>query len=341
MLRRGFGLATCVALLVSACGDDHEPRDPSQYFHPPDAGATEALPDAPGADPEVRIAWFGHSLVQRPGDVPIDLPKLVADLHHAARIDGRTRIAERPPRAFTLLNRHLGHHLDGPGDAEAALRTLGAEGVTHVVGIGFMHMLGEGWFARPTLGLWLQRIGLSGFDSPRRHTEHVYRFMALMKQHAPRATWVSYVGPALANNIVPQPAIDARYACIEQTAHGAGMHALSAHVGHAFRSAEQRGASRPELALKLNTDDSLHLSPQGAVLAASVLYQRIYGVDPVGLTVPGPYYQDLGAGDDARRAVARFLQEVARDTNATYAPPCDDAALLPEDARARNQLGAR
>ena len=333
---RGLLLA---AALLGGC-EQPEPRDPAQYYHPPDAG-TEAAPERDGPDAGgVVIAWFGHSLVQRPGDTPLDLPKLVADLHHAARSDGRTEIPERAPHAFTLLNRHLGHHLDGPGDAEARLRELADAGVTHVVGIGFMHMLGESMFERPSMSLWLDRIGVEGFDSPRRHTEHIYRLLQLMQRYTPRASWVSYVGPALANNVVPQPAIDARYACIEQTAREAGVGAISAHVGRAFREAEAEARKRPGLKLRLNTEDSLHLSAQGAVLAASVIYQRIYGVDPSGLPVPEPYRTALGDSDAARGEVARLLQRIARDTNARYAPTCDDRAILPEDERARARLSA-
>ena len=336
----------CMTLLMAAClfpgCEEPEPRDRSQYYQSPDASTVAASGSARDASDAggIAVAWFGHSLVQRPGDTPLDLPKLVAELHHAARSEGRTQIPERAPYVFTLLNRHLGHHLDGPGDAEAELRALSTAGVTHVVGIGFMHMLGEAMFERPTVSLWLGRLGVEGFDSPRRHTEHIYRFVELMRRYTPRASWVSYVGPALATNVVPQPAIDARYACIEQTVREAGVGAMSAHVGQAFRRAEAAARDRPELKVQLNTEDGLHLSQQGAVLAASVLYERIYGVDPTGLPVPARYRAALGDSDQARERVALFLQQVAHETTARYAPACDPAATLPEDERARARLTA-
>lgn len=334
ILRSSLALASALVATL-ACGEPMETPDPSQYFQPTDA---LAAPDEK-VDGAIRIAWFGHSLVQRPDDIAIDLPKLVYQLHEAARADGRTTQAQRPPRAFILLGRHLGHHLDGPGDAAARMRELKDAGITHVVGIGFMHMLGESLFKHPTLSLWAMRLGITRYDSPRIHTDHIYRLMGLMRKELPAAKWVSYVGPALSMNVAPQPAIDARHACIEESARAAGVDAISAHVGRAFRNAEAAAKTRPELKLALQAADGLHLAPQGAVLAASVLYQRIYGVDPVWLAVPEPYFSKLGDTDEARRAMAMFVQETARTTNAQYAPACGER--LPEDEAAAETLSDR
>jgi hypothetical protein len=314
-------LTLFVAMAVVACessGDAHasEPLAPPQ--------------EAKGTTP-VNVLWFGHSLVQRAGeragDPPMDLPALVDDLHRAARADGRTSIPESHARAHVLQSRHLGHHLEG--EALAQLKAAKGQGITHVVGIGYMHMLGQRSFDYATITYWLSRLSLAGYDSARSHTEHIYRFVEAMRRELPEATWVNYVGPALVFNKGPQPSIDARHACIERYGRQAGTRVLSAPVGRAIRNAEDAAQKRPELAIKLQLDDGLHLAPQGAVLAASVLYRSIYGVDPVGLAIPEPLARALAETPEQQAKVARFLQEVARDTVASYAPPC--ATPLPED----------
>jgi hypothetical protein len=198
-----------------------------------------------------------------------------------------------------------------------------------VVGIGFMHMLGEKLFAQPTLALWARKIGIERYDSPRTHTEHIYRLMGLMHKELPSATWVSYVGPALSMNVKPQPAIDGRYACIEQTAKQAGVQAVSAWVGRAFRAAEQGAKNFPHLKIALQAPDGLHLTAQGAVLAASVLYDRIYDVSPVELPVPEPYFSALGPTFPTQHETAHYLQKTARSIALRYKVECGEK--LPED----------
>ncbi len=314
---------------------------PEQTPHTPTAtaNAKEAAVIATDERQAVNILWFGHSLVQRPFDhPPLDLPALVDELHRAAREDGRTAIPEGRSRAFVLQSKHLGRHLEeGSRDK---LRASKPEGITHVVGIGFMHMLGVRAFEHPTVTYWLHRALPARFDSPRLHTEHIYRFIEDMRRELPSATWVSYIGPALSSNLVPQPYIDARYACIEHTARSAGASVLSAPVGRAFRNVEQTAQARPELAIRLQQPDGLHLTAQGALLAATVLYTAIYGVDPVGLRVPESTRVGLHAKPELRPVVAQLLQETARDTVLRYAPTCSEGARLPEDEQARNFLSA-
>ena len=294
----------------------------------------------PGARPDVvNLVWFGHSLVQRGGEPAVDLPRLVDDLHRAARAAGRSSVPESATQAFVLQQRHLGDHL--AGDARAQLRASRAHGATHVIGIGYMHMLGQRSFEHASLTYWLSRLQLASADSPRFHTEHIYRFIELMRTELPGATWVNYVGPALAHNVAPQPAIDARHACIANAAERTGDRVLNAHVGQAFRRAEQR-ARAENVPLSLQLSDGLHLSAQGAVLAASVIYQSIYGVDVVGLPVPQPYRDALAPTAEAQARVTQLLQETARDTVRSYRPACTTS--LPEDgdflARARGMAQA-
>lgn len=288
----------------------------------------------------MNVLWFGHSLVQLSGEPPLDLPQLVNDLHRAARAEGRTNIPEGRTHVFAVPGRDLGYHLDGAGGAPEKLRESADDSITHVVGIGFMHMLGQRAFDHPTLMDWLHGVLPNRFNSPGRQTEHIYRFIDLVRRQTSNAAWVNYVGPALSNNVGPQGSIDARFACIEQTAASAGVSVLTAPVGRAFRNAEQAAARRPDFNLHLQQADGLHLTPQGAWLAASVLYLRIYGVDPVGLPAPPPYARYLGSSEAEQVSVARFLEEVARDTVTHYAPDCTADALLPEDEKGRARLQA-
>lgn len=329
--RRGLvGLVLSLSCLALSCEREQTTRVPK-------AAAQEVHVSATEQPRSVNILWFGHSLLQRTfDDPPLDLPALVTELHQAAREAGRTTIPEGSSQAFVLQGQHLGHHLEQ--GSRQKLRESQRNGITHVVGIGFMHMLGGRTFEYPTLMAWLHRALPTHFDSPRVHTEHIYRFIEDMQAELPGATWVSYIGPALSSNRAPQPQIDARYACIAQTAESAGAPVLSAPVGRAFRDAEQAAQGRPELALNLQQADGLHLTWQGALLAATVLYTSIYEVDPVGLRVPERTFVGLHADPELRPVVARLLQETARDTVSRYAPACSKTDRLPEDERAANLL---
>jgi hypothetical protein len=273
---------------------------------------------------------------EKAGDPPMDLPALVDALHHAARTEGRTSVPESDTLAFVLQQRHLGDHL--AGRARDELKQSKAHQATHVIGIGYMHMLGQRSFDHPSLTAYLARMHVGSFDSPRFHTEHIYRFIELMRTELPGATWVNYVGPALAHNTAPQPAIDERHACIAQMAQVSGARVLNAYVGRAFRVAEER-ARKEGFPLQLQLADGLHLSAQGAVLAASVMYRTIYGVDPIGLSIPEPYLAALSRTPSEREGIAHMLQEVAQDTAERYRPEC--AHMLPEDEAFLARAGAR
>lgn len=287
-------------------------------------------PASPAAAPQVvNILWFGHSLVQRPGTPPVDLPQLVRTLQQAARADGRSTVPDGISQAYIRQGQHLGDHL--ADDPTAKLAAHKNQDITHVIGIGFMHMLGQKSFDRPTVSAWLGRVLPSRYDSPRPHTEHIYRFMGLVRQELPSATWVNYIGPALATNTDAQSSIDARYACIATAARGTGAKILNAPVGRAFRNAEKAARAHPEYKIVLQEPDGLHLTPQGALLAATVLHAAIYVVDPRGLTIPDAVAVHLGTTADVRTKVVGFLQEVARATVTAPPPGCDKSARLPED----------
>jgi hypothetical protein len=294
----------------------------------------------------LHVLWFGHSLLRAPAGWPeatspaMDIPRAVAELHALALADGRT---ERPMgRSIALAEGpfDLSYWLDGPGQAREALASRADTPFTHVVGVGFMHLIGDRWFEHPTLAHVLHRLSPKSYLSPKGQTEDVYRFAALTRELAPKAQWVNYVGPALANNPSVQPRIDARFECIRRASEAAGSAVLNVPVGAAFRRAEDAAGRDPSLGIRLQHADDLHLTPQGELLAACVFYESLFGVSSVGLPPPERMRGHLGAREDA---LVLRLETIAHEL--VSAPPrasCAGAELSEDDAGRRLlERGAR
>jgi hypothetical protein len=324
-----------------ACGSNQDLDLDSIWKNPerPEAERqTEAVPLQKGA---VHVLWFGHSLLKAPGDEAdqepaLDIPALLADIHRLAIDDGRTEIPEGRSVGFAEGPHDLGYWVDGPGRAREKLQQYAEVPWTYVVGVGFMHLLGEGSFEHPSLFHWLGKLMPSRYDSPRRHTANKYAFIRELRETLPEATWVNYVGPALANNVAPQSRINARFECIRRAAEKAGTAVLNAPVGPAFRAAERAAAERPALPIQLQKEDFLHLTPQGGYLAACVFYETLYGVSAQGLPLPARYVGKLAPANEAE--VASFLADIAHETVAGYQATCSAEDLLPEDARGASML---
>jgi hypothetical protein len=82
-------------------------------------------------------------------------------------------------------------------------------------------------------------------------------------------------------------------------------------VGEAWRAAGKRAPG-----VALYSSDGLHPTPAGSYLAALVMYERLYGVSPMGL--PGRLTLSGGAPIDISDAEARLLQEAAQEANRRY-----------------------
>ena len=335
------------ALLGAVCGCEASPAAPppeqlaapwqSQVKLADAAGpyAERAAPLVPGAK---HVLWFGHSLLiteagwPAPGDPALDLPGLVAELHEAARADGRTQIPRGRSLTFAEGPYDASYWLDGAGRARDKLDAVRDVPWTHVVEVDLIHLLGQERFDRPDLYEWLSKLSISE-GSVRTRTRNVYRFMGMTHALLPTATWVNYVAPALANNPAVQPAIDARFACIREQGRALGLTVVDAPVGRAFREAEAEAAGRG-LTLQLRHDDFLHLRPQGALLAAAVLYASVYDVDPAGLPPPARYRGKLGGTPEQEAEVAMFLGEIASRTWRSYRSVCAPDAAVREDGAA-------
>lgn len=343
-------LVVAVLALIGSCRAEPAAPPPEQLAAPWQAKDGEAstryrdmsAPAAPGAR---HIVWFGHSLLvteagwPAPDDPALDLPGLVAELHESARAAGRTTLPRGRSITFAEGPFDSSYWLDGAGNARdklAALAAMRDVTWTHVVGVDLVHLLGQNRFDRPNLYQWLTKLSLAE-GSVRTRTRDVYRFMGLAHALLPDAHWVSYVAPALANNPAVQPAIDARFACINEHARAVGLAALDAPVGHAFRVAEQLARERG-LPLRLQHDDFLHLRPQGALLAAAVLYATIYEVDPSGLPVPARYRGKLASIPEQEAELATFLTGIAGRTVRSYHAACPQTAELHEDRAADEWL---
>jgi len=346
--RRVCALAAVLAVLGTACREPPREPQPAQLAAPWQERtkshvhyADRSAPLAPGAK---HVIWFGHSLLvtdpgwPAPDDPALDLPALVADLHDAALRSGRTQTPKGRSITFAEGPYGFAYWLDGQGRARNKLLALADVPWTHVVGVDLIHLLGEGRFAWPNLYEWAGMLSDSE-SSVRTRTRDVYRFIGLAHETTPSATWVNYVAPALANNPGTQPAIDARFACIRESACALGRPVIDAPVGAAFRTAEQRAAARGITGLTLQHDDFLHLRPHGALLAAQVLFATIYDVDPRGLPVPERYRGKLAPTAEQEQTVTAFLSEVASDTWKGTRARCDDAARVSEDAEAAAWLG--
>jgi hypothetical protein len=353
-------LSSCLLSLASACQDgarsEAAPDLAAPWTASAEAGwyADRESPLAPGAK---HIVWFGHSLlVTRAGfagnDEPaLDLPGLVAELLESARAAGKTTTPRGRSITFAEGPHGYDYWVEGAGRARdklSALRDRGEAPWTHVVGIGLMHLLGPKHFDWPNLYAWAAPF-TGDQRSVRKRTRDEYRLIGIAHEILPGATWVNYVGPALANNPSVQPAIDARFACIRATARGLGVSVDNAPVGLAFRIAEAR-ARQAGMKLQLQHDDFLHLRPAGALLAAQVLLATVHGVDSSGLPVPSRYRGRLG---DAARGLAReqtqggydenrltqLLAESSRMAVASLATSrCDRAARVAEDGEAAHWL---
>ncbi len=282
---------------------------------------------------EVNIIWFGHSLLKFDRPPPIDIAKLVAELHELARHAGRTNLVYGKNRAHAEGPYHFEYWLDGVGDAA---EKLVAEDVKwdYVIGIGFMHLQGQRKYDWPNVYHFLSQFNAKKYRNPRTFTALKYRFIHLVNQSSPNATWVNYVGPALANNTGPQDSIDERFECIRQTAESAGVKVVNAPVGRAFRNAEATMQERIGKRIRLQQEkDNLHLTEAGALLSASVLYHTIFGVDIVGLPVPPTY---AGVLDESQ--VVPFLYSMASETIKTYSPECRTDAKYTEDEEGQRLL---
>jgi hypothetical protein len=319
----------------------------------------EQLPAAPGdaadvmqklrsarADRGLNIAFFGHSLLRRLDGPAIDIPATLAALHESARGVGRTALPLGTHRMHYEGPNNLGYWFQGAGQARQKLKTEDP-GWDVVVGVGFMHMV-----PATQRQSWLYQLGHRlkpgandmGFMNYPAYTPHKYLGMQAVRAHAPGALWVNYVGPRTSDAPLEQPYVDQRFECIRESAFRAGVSSLNVPVGRAFRVAEARAAKQPELGLKLQVADHLHLTRAGEYLAANVFYAMLYEVDVVGLPLPASHQGQVVGDVKLEARAVTLLQESARDTVREYLTGkrvrCTPDAMLSEDADGERLLRA-
>lgn len=317
----------------------------------------EQLPGTPGdaadvmqkvrlarADHGLNIAFFGHSLLKR-GDGPaVDVPETLAALHESARALGRTTLPLGTHRTHYGGPNNLGYWFQGAGKAQQKLKTQDP-GWDLVVGVGFMHMVpvaqSQSWLYGLAHRLSPGPNDMS-FMTYAAYTPHKYRAMQAVRAHSPRALWVNYVGPRTSDAPQEQPYVDQRFECIRESAHRAGVASLNVPVGRAFRVAEARAAEQPELGLKLQVADHLHLTRAGEYLVANVFYAMLYEVDVVDLPLPASHEGQIVSAAGLQARAVLLLQQSARDTVHAYLAGkrvrCTPDAVLAEDAEGERLL---
>jgi hypothetical protein len=328
-------ITTAAALSIGACSG---PSDPAHYEElGPDQATLNVLREKQAKLSEgLRVIWFGHSLLEVRSGVPIHIPELVLELRALAAAAGRTPAAPGTSRMHYEGPQHLGYWFEGAGRAADKMRK-DDPGWDFVVGVGFMHLVSEGrrlaWLYNPIRALAGSRR--DSFKTYAAYTGSKYRAIRAVREHGRGAVWVNYVAPRLSDHPEEQPFVDERFECIRETAAKAGIPVINVPVGRAFRLAERRLAERSDLKASLQVADRLHLTRAGEYLAANVFLAQLYGVDPVGLALPG---RSASLTDDSgdSQAVALLLQEAARDTVQAYLRGqrvrCRPEAMLHEDS---------
>jgi hypothetical protein len=329
-------IVTTAALSVGACSG---PSDPAPYEAlGPDQPMLDVLRDrqAKMSERGLNVIWFGHSLLEVRSGVPINIPKLVLDLHRVAIQVGRTTA----PIGVGLMHyegpQHLGYWFEGAGRATDKMRA-DDPGWDFVVGVGFMHLVAEGrrlaWLYNPIRAVAGSRR--DSFKTYAAYTRHKYRAVKAVGQHGGAAVWVNYVAPRTSDSPHEQPFVDERFECIRETAAKAGITVVNVPVGRAFRLAESRLAEARE-GTQLQVEDRLHLTKAGEYLAANVFLAQLYGIDPLGLPLPASHEGSLTDAPENGARVAALLQRAARDTVQAYLSGrrtrCRPEALLDEDA---------
>jgi len=303
----------------------------------------------------LRTLWFGHSLMEYgaaedEGVPPINLPAAVDEIHRLARADGRTTRPEGETVSHYDGPKDLIYWLQGGGDATAKLKDS-EKPWDYVIGVGFMHLtLQKGGRHRfrsqkleiPTAahhvkGAVRDLVDVLTFGKLYRKTVdsltlNKYRFIKATNDLGPTSTWLNYVGPVLNDRTENQASVDARFACMVDTAKSAGARAGNVPVGASVRRAEE--ALRAEgLNVPLQRADRLHYTAHGAFLAANVFYSFLYDVDPTRLNAPeslASYFK----GADGKK-VRKVLQEIAwtatREAKAGHLVTCGKAHLPVDD----------